>query len=158
MDRGALLMTFSLHTDAFVAGGVIPKKYTCEGVNVSPAFAWIGAPLGTQSFLLICDDPDAPNGVFRHWAIYDIPAERTSLEEGFKAKMPIKLGFNDFGNVGYGGPMPPRGHGPHRYYFQLYALSSAALPVKASAACLEIAKAAEPFILASAEVMGTYER
>lgn len=157
-------MTFSLRTNAFSAGGGIPKKYTYEGENLSPPLTWSGAPAGVKSFALICSDPDAPHGVFQHWAIYDIPGQRTGLEEGFKPTPPIKLGLNDFGsipgysNVGYGGPLPPRGHGPHRYYFRLYALSTAALPVKEPATCLEIAKAAEPFTLATAEVMGTYER
>ncbi len=66
-------MPLRLTSVAFRQGGDIPKKYTCDGDDVSPPFAWSGAPEGTRSFLLICDDPDAPAETFHHWAAFDIP-------------------------------------------------------------------------------------
>src|SRR5512143_456320 len=124
-------MTFTLTISAFAEGGLIPAKFTCEGANVSPELRWNDAPAGTRSFALIVDDPDAPVGTFTHWVLFDIPADRAALAMGTGAiGVP---GKNDFGRAGYGGPCPPRGHGPHRYYFTLYALDIASLKLKAGA-------------------------
>jgi len=149
-------MTFTLTIAAFADGGLIPAKFTCEGANVSPELRWNDAPANTRSYALIVDDPDAPAGTFTHWVLFDVPAARSSLAEGASA---IGVaGKNDFGRVGYGGPCPPRGHGPHRYYFTLYALGIASLKLKAVAGRREMETALRGHILAQAIYLGRYER
>jgi Raf kinase inhibitor-like YbhB/YbcL family protein len=149
-------MTFTLTITAFAGGGLIPAKFTCEGANVSPELCWNDAPANTRSYALIVDDPDAPVGTFTHWVLFDVPADRASLAEGASA---IGVaGKNDFGRAGYGGPCPPRGHGPHRYYFTLYALDIASLRLKAGAGRREMETALRGHILAQAAYLGRYER
>ncbi len=115
-----------LKSAAFAEGEMIPKKYTCDAQDVSPALEWSGAPENTKSFALICDDPDAPMGTWVHWVYYDIPGETTHLPEDVGAQeKPASggtQGVSDFGRIGYGGPCPPGG--THRYYFKLYALDT----------------------------------
>ena len=116
-----------LTSTAFADGERIPSRYTCDGENFSPPMSWSGAPRQTMSFVLLCDDPDAPLGMWRHWAVYDIPPSRTSLSANVPrahAVEDFKQAINDFRHPGYGGPCPPPSHGPHRYYFRLLALSS----------------------------------
>jgi hypothetical protein len=149
-------MTFTLASSAFTAGGTIPAKFTCEGTNVSPELRWNDAPANTHSYALIVDDPDAPAGAFTHWILFDIPANRANLAEG-ENKIGA-AGKNDFGRAAYGGPCPPRGHGPHRYYFTLYALDVASLPLKAGASRREVDTALRGHILAQAQYLGRYER
>jgi len=149
-------MTFTLAISAFPEGGMIPAKYTCEGANVSPELRWNDAPVDTRSFALIVDDPDAPVGTFTHWVLFDIPANRANLAEG-ENKIGA-AGQNDFGRAGYGGPCPPRGHGPHRYYFTLYALDIASLKLKAGASRRAVETALRGHILAQAQYLGRYER
>ena len=137
----------------------IPAKYTGEGADVSPALKWEGAPSSTKSFALICDDPDAPAGTWVHWVIFNIPAGTTQLPEGVAKSDTVagmKQGVNDFGKVGYNGPMPPRGHGKHRYFFKLYALKTELGLKRPTKAQLEAAMRGQ--ILAQAELVGTYER
>jgi Raf kinase inhibitor-like YbhB/YbcL family protein len=117
---------------------------------------WSDAPATAKSFALIMDDPDAPVGTFTHWVLFDIPAERSSLAEG--EHMIGLAGKNDFGRVGYGGPCPPRGHGPHRYFFALYALDIASLKSKIGVDRRQAESAMRYHILAQAQVMGRYER
>src|SRR6266542_1822724 len=115
-------MALTLTSPAFSHEEVIPRKHTCDGADQSPLLAWTEPPSGTQSFALIAHDPDAPNGDFTHWVLFDIPTEATEIPQG---AAPAELGvpgLNDFGNEGYGGPCPPPGHGRHRYYFTLSAL------------------------------------
>ncbi len=149
-------MAFTLTIAAFGDGGMIPAKFTCEGVNVSPELRWSDAPSSARSFALIVDDPDAPVGTFTHWVLFDIPAERSYLAEG-EGKIGL-AGKNDFGRAGYGGPCPPRGHGPHRYIFTLYALDVASLKLKAGPDRRQVAAALGSHILAQAKYTGRYER
>jgi Raf kinase inhibitor-like YbhB/YbcL family protein len=151
-------MAFRLTVAGFREGETIPKQHTCEGKDVSPALAWEGAPAGTQSFALIMDDPDAPVGTWNHWLLWDIPATINSLAEGYRPGSLGTDGTNDFGKTGYGGPCPPRGHGPHRYYFRLYALDVARLKLPARARRAELDKALGGHVLAEAVYMGRYER
>ncbi len=138
---------------AFKSMASIPKKYTCEGEDIHPPLVIEDIPEGTVSLAIICDDPDAPAGTWVHWVEWNIPP-RAYLEEG---KHYGVLGVNDFGRLGYGGPCPPKGHGPHRYFFKLYALSeNLSLAEGSSKAQLE--SAMEGKILAKAELVGTYER
>lgn len=154
-------MAMRLASSAFAQGAEIPKRHTCEGDDISPPLEWSGAPSGTRSFLLVCDDPDAPSGIFRHWAAYDIPADRSGLREGYGPES-LEDGFrqaiNGFGKPGYGGPCPPPGHGVHHYHFRLSALSEATLPVASSASCGEVIAVARPYVIEFVELIGTYAR
>ncbi|MDE3168535.1 MAG: YbhB/YbcL family Raf kinase inhibitor-like protein [Acidobacteriota bacterium] len=118
-------MALQLSSRAFRDGQPIPKKYTCDGQDVSPDLAWSGAPEETKSLALIVDDPDAPAGVWVHWVLYDLPAETRELPEGTPKDRELRNGArqgkNDFGKIGYNGPCPPSGPA-HRYFFKLYAL------------------------------------
>ncbi len=148
-----------LRSSAFEDKGQIPRRFTCDGEDVSPPLQWSAAPGETKSFALLCDDPDAPAGVWRHWAAYDIPGDRASLDEDesrFGAS--FKQAINDFRRLGYGGPCPPHGHGPHHYRFRLLALDIAALSVPENADCAAVEAAARKHALAEARLTGVYER
>jgi len=150
-----------LTSSAFAEGEVIPKEHTGEGKDSSPALKWTGVPEGTKGLALICDDPDAPVGDWVHWVIYAIPAGTTELPEGVPTDKALasgaKQGTNDFKKIGYGGPMPPKGHGPHRYFFKLYALDSE-LALELGATKKGLLAAMEGHLLAQAQLMGKYER
>ncbi len=143
-----------LTSPVFHAEGRIPADYTAEGRNISPSLAWHDIPDGAKSFALIMEDPDAPSGIFTHWLAFDIPANRTRLAEAEHED--LKQGKNDFGDVGYGGPKPPEGHGPHRYYFKLYALDRE-LMLDEGIEKEALLEAMEGRVLDDAELMGIYE-
>lgn len=150
-------MTFALESPAFRNGGAIPRKYSRGGGNVSPPLSWQGAPAGTKSFVVIIEDPDAPSGTFRHWAAYDISADRSGLPEDAGAKSGrFSQGVNDFGDAFYDGPQPPRGHGVHHYHFRLAALDVASLNLTGKKVA-EIWAKARPHILAETDLVGTFE-
>jgi len=151
-------MSFQLTAEGFADGGVIPRKHTCEGENLSPALRWENAPGSTRSFALIVEDPDAPAGTWNHWLLWDIPATATAIAEGYGAGKLGADGTNDFRKQGYGGPCPPKGHGAHRYYFRLLALSQASLSLPVGVRRDELEQALEGRVLAEAQYMGTYER
>lgn len=151
-------MAFKLIVAAFPEGGFIPKLHTCEGADLSPALEWTDAPAQTQSFALIVDDPDAPVGTWNHWLLYDVAPTVHSLAQGFKPGQVGVSGANDFGKQGYGGPCPPRGHGPHRYYFKLLALNVPSLGLKAGTKRAELDRALKERVLAEAHYMGRFER
>lgn len=158
------LMTIKITSSAFESGSTIPKLYTCDDKNVSPPLSWTGVPAEAKSLALVCDDPDAPRGIWSHWVLIGIdprvseidsgiePAERVALKPGID---PAFQGKNDFGKIGYGGPCPPSG--THRYYFRLYALDRT-LDLKPGATRAEVLKAIEGRILAEGELMGKYAR
>jgi hypothetical protein len=148
-------MSLEIQVSGFANGGQIPQRHTCEGQDVSPAMSWKGAPAETKSFALIVDDPDAPVGTWNHWLLYDIPPGTQSLAEGGSAGL---SGKNDFGRSGYGGPCPPRGHGPHRYFFKIFSLNAASLGLRAGATRAELDRAMKGKVLAEAQYMGRYER
>jgi hypothetical protein len=149
-----------LRTTSFTPGGFIPKRYTCEAADVSPALAWTDPPPGTQSFALIEDDPDAPSGTFVHWLVYDLPAGYRNLPEALSgnSEMPdgVRQGTNGFSRTGYSGPCPPPGK-PHRYFIRLYALD-AILNLRPAARRKELDAAMQGHILAQAELMGRFQR
>jgi Raf kinase inhibitor-like YbhB/YbcL family protein len=153
-------MVFQVTSVAFSAGDMIPKKFTCDGPDVSPQLAWNDPPVGTESFALIVDDPDAPVGTWVHWVLYDLPAPARQLAEGVAKQEQLpsgaRQGRNDFGKIGYGGPCPPPGKG-HRYFFKLYALD-AKLNLKAGATKADVERALKGHILGQAELMGRYGR
>lgn len=151
-------MPMQLVVSAFPEGGVIPALYTGEGADISPAIEWSGAPEGTQSYALVMDDPDAPSGTWTHWLLWDIPRGITAIAQGFKVGRFGQSGANDFGRTGYGGPMPPKGHGPHRYFFRLYAVDVPSLPLAPGARRAAFDRAIKGHVLAEATYMGRYER
>ena len=156
-------MPFQLKSPSFEANHSIPKRHTCDGTGVSPALAWTGAPAGAKSFALIVDDPDAPDPaapqvVWVHWVLYDLPASATSLPEGATTKtLPkgTREGLNDWKQPGYRGPCPPVGE--HRYFHKLYALDTV-LPDLDRPTKAALEKAMEGHVLAKAELVGQYKR
>ena len=143
-----------LSSSAFADGRPIPRRHSCEGEDLSPPLAWSAVPEDAVSLALIVDDPDAPVGAFTHWLAWGMsPADR-GLGEGGR---PPREGRNDFRQIGYRGPCPPPGHGPHRYFFRLYALASEpAVPVGAGRRQLDRALAHST--IAVAELVGRYQR
>ncbi|RME49557.1 MAG: YbhB/YbcL family Raf kinase inhibitor-like protein [Deltaproteobacteria bacterium] len=154
-------MGFQLTSPAFSHLGEIPKRYTCDGADVSPPLSWSGLPEGTKSLVLIVDDPDAPDPkapkmTWVHWVLYNIPPMTTALPEGVSELPPgTKEGQNDWKRTGYGGPCPPIGR--HRYFHKLYALS-APLPDLGKATKKDVEAAMKGKILAQATLVGTYQR
>lgn len=151
-------MHLKLLVSAFPEGENIPKLHTGEGADVSPALEWTGAPPETRSFALIVDDPDAPVGTWTHWMIWDLPPATLNLAQGHKPGPPEVEGMNDFGRHGYGGPMPPKGHGQHRYFFKLFALDVASLGLPADSRRAAADHALQGHVLAAAQYMGRFER
>lgn len=146
---------FELHSPGFTDGRTIPRKYTCEGPDVSPALAWSGAPSGTEAFALIVEDPDAAD--FVHWVAFNLTASATGglAEAVSESPDAPPQGRNDFGKIGYGGPCPPSG--THRYVFQLYALS-APLELPGIPSAAQVRRAAEGKVLGQAKLTGSYKR
>jgi Raf kinase inhibitor-like YbhB/YbcL family protein len=158
-----IVMALALTSPAFSHEGAIPKLYTCQGKDISPALAWSGLPKGTRSIALIVDDPDAPdpkapNMTWVHWVLYNIPPTANVLEE---AVAPDALpagtlqGKNDWKRTGYGGPCPPIGR--HRYFHKLYALD-VLLPDLKSPTKAQLEKAMAGHVLGEAVLMGTYKK
>lgn len=158
-QKGAT-MPFSLQSNAFKDGADIPRQYTCEGADISPALAWTEPPAGTQTFALIADDPDAPVGIWVHWVAWNIPPDSRQLPENVPKTAELfegrRQGSNDFLKTGYGGPCPPPGKA-HRYFFKLYALDSK-LDLKSGAGKKELEHAMKGHVLAEAQLMGKYQR
>ena len=154
-DSGELVVT----SPEFKNGGPIPARYTAAGKNISPPLDWSGTPQGTQSFVLICDDPDAPTGSFVHWIVYNIPHGVSGFDENVppydELYDDIRQGLNDFGQYGYSGPSPPSG--THRYYFKLYALDRM-LDLEGRVSRKDLMRAIDGHILAKGQVMGKFTR
>ncbi len=153
-------MPLLLASPAFAPGGQIPVEYTCSGADISPPLIWSQVPAGTGSLVLVIEDPDAPSGVFRHWAVFDIPAGAHGLAAGYRANQPagrLRQARNDFGSIGYGGPCPPPGPA-HHYRFRLLAVSRPTLDLTAPATALDVLRAAHPYIIQQTELIGTYQR
>jgi len=157
---GGTAMGFELKSSAFAPSGMIPRKHTCDGSDLSPALEWTGVPDGTRTLALICDDPDAPMGTWVHWVLYNLPGDESGLPEGISPTETIEQGalqgINDFGRIGYGGPCPPPGK-PHRYSFRLYALDEK-VSLAPGASKRDLMRALENHILGQAELMGKYGR
>ena len=158
-NSGNKNMEIKVTSSAFKEGELIPSKYTCDGVNVSPQIIWANFPEITKSFVLISDDPDAPVGTWVHWVVYNIGANINELKESFPkdSKFPdgILQGTTDFRTTGYGGPCPPSG--THRYYFKIYALDLM-LDVKPGLTKKEILGKMEGHVIAEGQLMGKYRR
>jgi len=163
IKKGDVTMALTITSPAFSHNGEIPKRYTCDGKDISPALEWSGLPEGTRSLVLIVDDPDAPDPAapqmtWVHWVLYNIPSDTTGLAEDVKPQdLPgeTKEGLNDWKRTGYGGPCPPIGR--HRYFHKCYALD-AVLPDLGKPTKGALEKAMEGHILSRAELIGTYQR
>ena len=156
---GFALSDMQLTSPAFEAGGRIPPRHTGEGEDVSPPLAWSQVPEGTKSFALLCHDPDAPlvkpnTYGFVHWVLYGIPGDVRELAEGVKE---FTRGRSDFDAEGYGGPMPPEGHGPHHYFFWLLALD-AAPELPSGLGMWDLLGRIEPHVIGMNRLVGVYER
>jgi Raf kinase inhibitor-like YbhB/YbcL family protein len=161
--KGDVTMGLTITSPAFSHNGEIPRRFTCDGDDISPALEWSGLSEGTKSIVLIVDDPDAPDPAapkmtWVHWVLYNIPANASGLPEGVRSQdLPTgtKQGLNDWKRTGYGGPCPPIGR--HRYFHKLYALdivlADLGQPTKK-----QLEKAMEGHILSRAELIGTYQR
>lgn len=143
-----------LETEAFGAHGAIPTRHTGDGEDVAPALSWSGVPDGTRSFAIVVHDPDAPlvDG-FTHWVAYGIAGDARGLPEGGGDAV---AGRNSFGNQGFNGPAPPPGHGPHHYYFWVYALDDD-LGLEPGLDRRELLDRIEDHVIEQARVVGTYE-
>jgi len=149
-----------LRSNAFADGSAIPRKFSCEGEDISPPLEWTDVPAATKSFALLCEDPDAPGGTWHHWAAYDLASTQTSLpaDAGRDTPQPgFKQAVNDFRKHGYGGPCPPPGK-PHHYHFRLLALSVAELPVSERDSCSRVASEARKHVIAEASLVGIFRR
>ena len=155
MNDNATIARFSLSSGDLAQGRPIPVAFTCDGTDRSPALNWDAPPEGTKSFALVVDDPDAPAGLFRHWGVYDIPIESRSISSGQTIG---EQAINDFGKSGYGGPCPPKGHGPHHYHFKLFALDVATLDLSADPKVADVEQAAKGHAIGTGELIATYER
>jgi Raf kinase inhibitor-like YbhB/YbcL family protein len=142
-------------SSAFEANGTIPAKYTCDGENINPPIRIAGAPTGTETLVLVMDDPDAPAGTFDHWLVWNIPGSTEEVPEGWKPEAGVSEGVNGFGKVGYGGPCPPSG--THRYVLRVYALSRR-LNLAASATKQQVETAASEHALDRGELIGVYSK
>ena len=149
-----------LKSDAFKQEETIPEKFTCDGDDISPQLSWGQLPEATRELVLICDDPDAPVGTWDHWVLYGLAPDTAGLPEGVPTTREIERGGlqgkNSWGNLGYGGPCPPKGPA-HRYFFRLYAVDKT-LDLKPGATKRDVLEAMEGHILAQGELMGKYAR
>ena len=153
-------MAFELTSPAFRQNQAIPKRYTCDGSDVSVPLNWSDPPNATKTFALIADDPDAPRGTWVHWVLYDAPGSTRELKEGVTPKETLddgsKQGKSDFGKIGYGGPCPPPGPA-HHYHFKLYALDKM-IGLRPGATKQQLLDSMKGHILVQAELIGTYKR
>ncbi|MGR9116286.1 MAG: YbhB/YbcL family Raf kinase inhibitor-like protein [Gammaproteobacteria bacterium] len=156
-------MTLTLQSPDFIHQGEIPKRFTCDGEDISPALSWSGIPQNTQSLVLIIDDPDAPDPAapkmtWVHWVLYNIPPTLKEIPQSVApSALPtgILQGNNDWKRTGYGGPCPPIGR--HRYFHKLYALDTE-LPDLNKPDKAKLEKAMQGHIIEQAELVGTYQR
>jgi len=158
-EKGSEKMEIIIESSAFQEGGMIPLKYTCDGINVSPPLKWSDPPEGTKSLALISDDPDAPMGIWVHWVVYNIPPALKEFPENIPSSKVVDSGAiqgtTDFGRIGYGGPCPPSG--THRYFFKLYALDDK-LNLDPGATKQQVVDAMKGHVIAGGQLMGRYKR
>lgn len=155
-------MAFTLSSPAFANGGPIPERHARRADNLlSPFLQWRDPPPGTRSYVLVLEDVDAPAGLARHWAVFDIPADRRQLAEGRSSGARaegLPHGYNDFGNLGYDGLDPPAGEPAHTYRFRLAALAIAELGLGRRPYAGDLWEVARRNMLAEAELTGSYGR
>ncbi len=132
----------------------IPTSYTCDGSEVHPPLQIAGVPKGAKSLVIIVDDPDAPDGIFIHWVIWNIHPDTTMIEGG-AVPSESQEGTNSAGSIGYTPPCPPSGE--HRYFFTLYALD-AKLGLDGKATKTDVERSAKGHVSAQSLLVGIYSR
>lgn len=157
---GFAISSMQVTSPALHSHGKIPTRHTGEGEDVPPPLAWTDPPDGTRSFAVICHDPDAPlvkpGGYgFVHWVLYNIPGSVTSVGEDADER--YTTGVTDFDRDGYGGPMPPEGHGPHHYFFWVLALDRE-LDLEPGLTMEALLERVEPHVIGMNRLVGTYKR
>lgn len=164
MEVGMANKNFKLVSKEFNNESRIPSKFTCDSKDVSPHLKWENIPDGTQSLVLIVDDPDAKPVVgktFVHWIVYNIPPDITEFPEEVDVKMytneQAKEAPNDFnGKKKYGGPCPPDKE--HKYIFELFALDVPTIELTERITRDEFNRKFKDAILGSTVLTGKYER
>lgn len=141
-----------LSCPAFLAGEAIPPRFAREKGNVSVPLAFAELPPKTQSVAIVMDDPDAPRGTFTHWLLWNVAPHPNTIPEN-QTPQEARIGRNDFGDTGYGGPRPPSG--THRYFFHAYALDCR-LDLQTGASRRELESAMESHVLENATYMGRF--
>jgi Raf kinase inhibitor-like YbhB/YbcL family protein len=134
----------------------IPSRHAKDRDNLPPALEWSGVPEEAIELAVLCEDPDAPSGIFTHWVLAGLEPTATGLAEGERPAAAVE-GHRDFGEEGYSGPLPPVGDGPHRYFFRVFA-ASAPLGLAAGASAQDLRRALEGREVASGTLVGTYQR
>ena len=154
-------MALELTSSVINANQPIPKQFTCEGDGISPPLTWRGILQNTAVFAQLVDDPDAPRGVFTHWVLFNLSGNTDHLEGAVPQTQRLENGAsqgrNDFGDLGYGAPCPPKGEAPHHYRFTLYALDTPLL-LEPGATKQQVLDAMRGHILDQAQLVGTYAR
>jgi len=152
-------MAILIKSRAFKDGEPIPTEYSCEGLNFSPPLELESITHDAVSIAIICEDPDAPSGIWSHWVIFNLPPKTTELPERVMTRETLEngatQGSNGWGTIGYRGPCPPSG--THRYYFRIYALD-VKLNLPAGVTREELLKALKNHVLDEGQIMGTYTR
>jgi Raf kinase inhibitor-like YbhB/YbcL family protein len=153
-------VTIGIASEIISDGGRIPLKHTCDDINISPPLRWDLIPENTASFVLLCEDPDAPGETFTHWILFNIPSDIKELPSGIKEEKKLDNGAihgqNDFGRIGYGGPCPPSGT-EHRFIFKIFALDTI-LDLKSGITRDQLLNAIQGHVLDRGELMGMYGR
>lgn len=157
LSRAESEPSLTVASAGFAPGTPIPRRYTCDGGDVSPELHWSAAPAAAKSLALVVEDPDAPV-LFTHWIVYNLPPQTRAIAENASAQMRLPFGaaqgINNFGAIGYGGPCPPPGR-PHRYIFRVYALD-ARLSFPAGITRVQFDAAIRGHLLASGATMAIY--
>jgi hypothetical protein len=148
------MASIQITSTAFQNNGTIPRQYTCDGQDINPPLVIEDCPKGTKSIALICDDPDAPVGIWVHWVIWNIFPDVKEIKENIVPTGAI-VGVNDFRQNRYGGPCPPSG--THRYFFKVYALDTM-LGISPNSTKADLEKAMKGHILGQGELIGLYKR
>jgi Raf kinase inhibitor-like YbhB/YbcL family protein len=148
------MATLQITSPAFQNDGQIPRLYTCDGKDINPALVIAGVPQGTRSLALICDDPDAPVGIWVHWVVWNIDAGVKEIKENTVPSGAVQ-GINDFRKHAYGGPCPPSG--THRYFFKVYALDQM-LQISPNSTKADLERAMKGHVLAEGQLVGLYQR
>ncbi len=150
------MATIELRSPAFSDHATIPTRYTKDGEDLSPPLEWSGVPEGTAELAILCEDPDAPRRTFIHWVVSGIDPSVTALAEGEVPETAVE-GRNDYGDIGYGGPLPPPGDPAHRYFFRIFAASEP-LGLSPGGTADDLRRALEGRELARGTIVGLYQR
>ncbi|MCS6956779.1 MAG: YbhB/YbcL family Raf kinase inhibitor-like protein [Patescibacteria group bacterium] len=144
-----------IYSKDFKQGEYIPRKFTCDDIDINPEIIIEDIPQNAKSLVLIVDDPDAPTGIWTHWIAWNISPKIKIINQGETPAGAVE-GQNDFGMIGWGGPCPPSGR-PHRYFFKVFALDRV-IDLKTGASRQDLEQAINGYVLDQAEFFGLYKR